>query len=131
MPDLKKKRILLVDDDESHLKAIRTILELEGYEVHTSSQSMGTSKLVMGLAPDLILLDVNMPTLTGDRLISILKRNDMAASIPVVFFSGSDDSTLREMARRCGAAGYIRKGDPAVLRAKVASFLGEPPQRSF
>jgi CheY-like chemotaxis protein len=126
MAETKRKRILVVDDDETHLKAIRDLLEMEGYEVHLSSQSMGTSKLVLQLAPDLILMDVSMPTLTGDKLAGIIKRNELTASIPLVFLSGNSDTTLRELVQQCGATGYIRKGDPSLLRSKVASFLGSP-----
>ena len=125
-----KRRILVVDDNESHLRAIREILELEGYEVITRSQSLGTSKMVLDLAPDLILLDVNMPALSGEHLLSILKRNELTAGIPVVFYSGNDDMTLRNLVQKTGATGYIRKGDPVVLRRKVAAFLGLQPQRT-
>jgi CheY-like chemotaxis protein len=124
-----KHRILAVDDDESHLRAVREILELEGYEVVTRSQSLGTSKMVLDLAPDLILLDVNMPALSGEHLLSILKRNELTAGIPVVFYSGNDDMTLRHLVQKSGATGYIRKGDPAALRRKVAVYLGIQPQR--
>lgn len=128
MADSTKPRILCVDDDEKHLDAVRQILENEGYEVHSNSKGIGTSKMVIDLSPDLILLDVNMPTLSGDHLLSILKRNKLSAGIPIVFYSGNDETALRELASRLGAAGYIRKGNPAALRNKVAAFLRACPR---
>lgn len=123
-----KKRILLIDDDIAHLASTRGILEDEGYEVFAHTQAFGATNLTRQLRPDLILLDVNMPGLSGDNLLAVLRANRETRAVPVMFYSSNDEDALRGSVRRLGADGYISKGNLASLRQKVAAFLRE---RSF
>ena len=75
------------------------------------------------LRPDLILLDVNMPGLAGDKLAELLKANCTTRELPIVFYSSNDEDVLRETVKRFGARGYISKGSVTSLRARVAQFL--------
>jgi CheY-like chemotaxis protein len=116
-------KILIIDDDETHLDSTRGILEAEGYEVFTQSQPFGTTNAVIRLRPDLVLLDVNMPALSGDRLAEVLRANSHTRDTMVVLHSSNDEDHLRTTARRLGLDGYICKGNPAALRAKVAGLM--------
>lgn len=116
-------KILIIDDDPAHLDSARGILEGEGYEVFTQSQPFGSTNAVIRLQPDLVLLDVNMPALSGDRLAEVLRANSLTRNVLVVLHSSNDEDHLRTTARRLGLDGYICKGSPAALRAKVAALL--------
>jgi CheY-like chemotaxis protein len=116
-------RILIIDDDPAHLNAARGILEAEGHEVFTQSQPFGSTNTVIHMKPDLVLLDVNMPGLSGDRLAEVLRANGRTRNVMVVLHSSNDEDHLRTTARRLGLDGYICKGSPSTLRAKVAALL--------
>ena len=115
--------ILAVDDDEAHLISTKEILEAEGYAVTTHEGAFGVTNLVRKLRPHLVLLDVNMPSLSGDRLAALLRNREDTADVPVVFYSSNDEDWLRQAVVQHGVFGYISKGNPAGLRAKVAEFL--------
>jgi CheY-like chemotaxis protein len=118
-----KKRILVVDDDPRLLSVTRELLELEGYVVRTQESPFGTSRAVLDFAPDLILLDVNMPGLSGDRLASVLLGDGEGVPRRVLLYSSNDEDTLRESAARVGALGYVCKGDGTMLRRRVRESL--------
>jgi CheY-like chemotaxis protein len=122
-----KHKLLLVDDDQTLLQMTRSLLERDGYEVHVHTSAFGTEALVRQLAPHLILLDVNMPGLSGDRLVSVLResRSDIS-KIPILFYSAIDEPLLRTLTAQHGVQGYVLKGNPAELRTRIASCLYSP-----
>jgi CheY-like chemotaxis protein len=122
------KRILIIDDDNSHLLTAKGILESEGYTVNTHNQAFGSSVIARQLEPDLILLDINMPGLSGDRLAQIIGRNYHSSNMPILFYSSNDEDTLRKAVGQYsiyGVKDYICKGDSYDLRKKVAHYLSE------
>ncbi len=117
------KKILVIDDDKKHLIAVKEILEIEGHDVYLHNQPFGATALAKTLNPDLILLDINMPGLSGDGLFRIIRSNFFGRTMPIVFYSSNDEDSLRKLVRIHGATGYICKGDLYGLREKVASYL--------
>lgn len=117
------QRILIVDDDITHLSSTKGILEAEGYEVYTHGQAFGSTNAIAAVKPDLVLLDVNMPGLSGDRLVDVYRATARARATRFVLYSSNDEDSLRETARRLEIDGYICKGSPAALRTKVAAVL--------
>jgi two-component system cell cycle response regulator len=113
------KRILIIDDDPKMLETTRRLLELDGHQVTGLSTPFGASKVMGDLQPDLVLLDVNMPGLSGEGLAEVIARNERLAGIPVVFYSSNDTDSLRQAVSRLNVAGYIPKGDLLELRDKV------------
>jgi len=116
-----KKKILVVDDDDLHLYTTRELLQDEQLEVitHKSNHGIGVTNLVRELQPDLVLLDINMPGISGDMLAKLLRWRDT----PFIFYSSNDEESLKESASRFGARGYICKGDIAQLKNKVKQYL--------
>ena len=103
----KPLRVILVDDDETSLLLMQAQLASEGYHVTTRSHSLGTSAEVCRENPDLVVLDVRMPGLSGDELADLLVANGTA----VILHSGEEENTLRDLAKQAGALGYIVKSD--------------------
>jgi two-component system OmpR family response regulator len=103
-----KIRVLIVDDDQDQLALAERTLSAYGFEVRTHRSSLGVSNLVRTSAPDLVLLDVNIPALTGDKVLA-LARSQAPAKTKFILYSASDESKLRALARESGADGYITK----------------------
>ncbi|QSQ11290.1 response regulator [Myxococcus landrumensis] len=103
-----KIRVLVVDDDQDQLTLAERSLSAYGFDVRTHRSSLGVSNLVRSTMPDLVLLDVNIPALTGDKVLT-LARGQAPAGTLFVLFSASDESTLRQLAKASGADGYITK----------------------
>jgi len=118
-----KKKILIIDDDEKHIMATKEILENEGFEVYFHLNSFGATNSAIEIKPDLILLDINMPALSGDNLSKLLSTNEKTKSIPIVFYSSNDEDTLRKLVVEHKVKGYICKGNISELKRKVFSYL--------
>lgn len=102
-------KILLVDDEPFILSATAQLLRNAGHTVHTCEQWAGVATTVRIEEPELILLDYNMPSLKGDDLCQILKRNVMNPDMQIVIFSSEPEDFLIDVVAKCGADGYIKK----------------------
>ena len=118
-----RRHILVVDDDHAHLQSTKGILESEGYQVTIHDQPFGSTQMILRTRPDLVLLDVNMPGLSGDRLIDVYRANGQTRNVRVLLYSSNDEDSLRELATKLQLDGYICKGSPSELRRRVASAL--------
>lgn len=119
-----RKRILLIDDDDRLLTTTATLLELEGYEVVTHKTAFGATTKIVDTRPDLVLLDVNMPGLSGEGLADVIRENKHVAHVRIAFLSSNDEEDLRRSAIEHRVDGYICKGDMFGLRDRVADLLG-------
>jgi len=103
-------RVVVIDDCRLTLAMARDILEEAGLEVFTAESGIAANAAIYGSPPpDLILLDVEMPMLRGDRKVELLKRAESSRGIPVVLMSHRRAEELEEMARRSGADSFIVK----------------------
>jgi DNA-binding NarL/FixJ family response regulator len=103
----ERPRILLVDDHPGVLKAISRILATEFEVAGLASDGLEALDLARRIEPDAIVLDVNMPRLTGVETLQGLERSGSQA--PVVFLSQVDDVRVISQAFRYGARGYVMK----------------------
>jgi DNA-binding response OmpR family regulator len=87
-------------------------LERAGYVVDATSDVFGLPIRVGAFNPDLVLLDYNLPALTGDRLAESLRKLRSARNCLVVFHSAEDEGRLAAAVTRTGAAGFVPKGLP-------------------
>ena len=114
-----RKKIVLVDDNPVNLKLARNIL-MDQYDVFTIP---GAEKLFLFLErtlPDLILLDVVMPGISGYEAIEILKSNPRTAGIPVIFLTSMSDTGSELEGFTLGAVDYISKPfSPQLLLKRV------------
>jgi DNA-binding response OmpR family regulator len=101
---------------------VRMTLEESGYDVVAIESAFGFNNTLRRESPDLALVDVSMPGLTGDKLAEIAVTR--GAGCPIVLFSDRSETELTTMARTSGAAGWIRKtGDMKKLVTMVQRFL--------
>lgn len=107
---MEKKRdtIIIVDDDATNLAIGRSALEDE-YDVFTALSGDKLFRILEKVTPDMILLDIEMPGMSGYDVMGVLKESEKYAGIPVVFVSGHTDPESRSEALNMGAVGYIVK----------------------
>jgi len=117
-------KIMVIDDDERVLVSVKRMLERQGYSVLIHDGSPGCFKEVAHFKPDLVLIDVNMPFLSGDAFVALFGQCPEITESKIVLYSALDEWTLQRKARDCGAQGYISKSDSGLEFArKVAGFL--------
>jgi len=118
-------RILIVDDSESVLEFVKEALETDGHKIYTAKNGLEANKVIFSRQrPDLILLDVMMPMLDGDKVIKAFQQSEISRHIPVVFFSTKSDNELEELVKKHKNKGYLRKPISAEgLCAAVKTFL--------
>ncbi len=117
------KKIVIIDDDINHLLTTKSILEEEGYEVCIHQGPFGSTNTIREFEPDIILLDINMPGLSGEKLSQLLKENTSIKDIPIFFYSSNDEDSLRKAVRELKVNGYICKGDLFKLKTKIADYF--------
>ncbi len=116
-------RILIADDEPHILLMVRKRLENKGYEVLTAPDGEGAEKMIRGQKPDIILLDVMMPGLSGVDLCKRIKADAGLKSTPVVLFSAKAQQEDKESGRKAGADAYITKPfDPQELLSTIEEF---------
>ncbi len=105
----ERLRLLVVDDDEEQLELVRRLLTSQRFEVRTTSSPIGVSNIARDFAPSIILIDVNQPALSGDRILRLVRKNtDSKAKL--VLFSSLDPERLRALATSVEADGWLPKG---------------------
>lgn len=118
----REKYILVVDDLADNLFLLKTILESEGYTVDVASNGKAALDKVQSVLPDLMLLDVMMPDMTGYEVTQRIRQSDRLSSIPIVLITAHDEASL-DQGQAVGADGFIRKPiDFDELLARVRSY---------
>ena len=111
-----KKKILIVDDERDIVKALTLRLGASGYLVVAAYDGTQGVFLAYKEKPDLILLDIRMPTGDGFSVAEKLKQSSRTNRIPIIFLTGSPEREAEEKAFALGARFYIKKPyDPEEL----------------
>lgn len=101
------KKVLHVDDDERTLRTVARHLEGAGFTV-ISTASPFIAPIIQKEQPDVIVMDIEMPLLSGDRIVSIIRGNDFS-TLPVVYFSSKPSKDLAAFAAKTQPADYSTK----------------------
>lgn len=103
------KRIVVVDDDPDLGPAIRDVLANDDVRVETPGDARAALPGMLREAPDLIILDVNMPGMSGWELCAILRRQSATRSVPILFLTGRQEVKDRITAMQFGGSDYLAK----------------------
>lgn len=124
MVTVKKRKILLIDDEVRLLEVMRTNLEIEGYDVVTAMS--GETGLVSAFVdqPDVIILDIMMPDIDGWEICRRLRSDQRTKYIPVIMLTALDETQHIVKGFECGADDYLAKPfENAELFARLKSVL--------
>ncbi|MCC2956850.1 two-component system response regulator [Massilia sp. IC2-477] len=115
--------ILAVDDEASNLQLLRQILQ-DHYRLLFAKDGARALELARQESPDLVLLDVMMPGMSGYEVCAALKANPATAAIPVIFVTALTDTADELEGFEAGAVDYITKPvSPPIVRARVRTHL--------
>lgn len=121
---MAKGKILVVDDDSAILAVAKRNLEAAGYDVVTSDSPLRLPQLVQREKPNLVLLDLEMPSLTGEHVLDFATLFDFLRTTTIVLHSSKSEEELQSLVSRSLAKGYIRKTSNALtFVAQVEKFF--------
>ena len=116
-------KVMVVDDDRTMVTLLRTLLELDGYQVVQPTNAASVLESIVAERPDLVLMDVFLRGHDGIDLVRGLRKLPELAQTPVVMTSGMDVS---EQSLAAGANSFMLKPyDPEVLLQTIRSQLGQ------
>lgn len=120
-----KKTILVADDDRDTVQMIQDLLEHAGYATVAAYEGVRAIELAHKHKPDLILLDIKMPSGSGKTVLHSLKSHVDTEKIPVVVITALSDLYLEKEVMDGGAADFIKKPyDNKILLEKVKLAMG-------
>jgi DNA-binding response OmpR family regulator len=118
-------KILVVDDDQGTTKLLELILSKEGYDVVSVNNSCDTLSTALTCDPNLILLDLVMPSVDGFEVCKHVREKSQFAHIPIVFFTSVSDVEKKVAAFGAGANDYIVKPvHPQELKIRIKALIG-------
>ncbi len=119
-----RARVLIVEDHPTMREAMRMVLADEGFLVDQAADGTQALDLVASDRPDLVLLDLNIPGISGSDLLEALKASSATSGIPVIVVTAEEEEG-RRAAMRAGAEDYLAKPfSPRALVRLVERVLG-------
>lgn len=106
---MTKKKILVVEDEESLLKLESILLTSKGYEVHGAADGRAALDAIEQVQPDLVLLDIMLPEIDGFEVCRRIKSNSKTKHIPVVMLTAKKSREDMARGEQVGADWYITK----------------------
>lgn len=122
---MSAKKVLVVDDNELIRKIVNTYLSKRGYDVFLCEGPFGVLNKVKEFIPDVILMDLNMPGLSGKTLTDLLRKERTRIGCKLLVFSSEDESIQKEMVSQGHADGYFVKSHSlSGLENKIEELSG-------
>jgi len=103
-----KKTIFIIDDSATVIMSLKTTLEMNGYTVESASNGkMALDKIASGFKPDLIITDLNMPTMNGLEFIKNARQ--ILKFTPILILTTESEQSKKDEAKKLGATGWLVK----------------------
>ena len=119
-----QKKILIIDDEPDILELLVLRLEANGYEVTSATDGQKGLDKARNENPDLIILDLMLPSIDGYKVCRMLKFDERFKKIPIVLFTARTQEADMKLGQEVGADAYITKPfEPNILLSKVAELL--------
>lgn len=125
MADAAIKKVLLVDDEPFNLDLLRLALPGRQYQLRYAPHGQSALSQIHDESPDLVLMDILMPGLSGIDLCTLLKHNPLTTGIPVIMLSGLESPADVRAAIAAGALGLIAKPfSPLQILQQIEQLTG-------
>ncbi len=125
MSDENKKKVLVVDDDENLRLALTDKLKIEGFEVSEAKNGQEGLDKALEIQPDIILLDIMMPVMSGWEMLSKLRKDKWGEKAKVIMLTAVSDSGSVARLMQDGGAGFLVKTEQSMdsIVEKVKDML--------
>lgn len=125
LADPKSAHVLMVDDESTTLEVMEMLLHAQGYrEITCCSDPRKAFDTIAELEPDVVLLNLRMPHVSGLEILAGMREQAALAAIPVLIMTGSSDATLKRRALDLGAADFLSKPvDESELALRLRNIL--------
>lgn len=130
---MSKKKVLLIDDDESIIKLVSRHLKTAGYEVTAAMGGEEGFMDILKVEPDLVLLDIMLPHISGLDLLKKIRSEEKFGGIPIVMLTGQRDAETVQSAIKRGANGFIVKPFPSagMLLDRVNRWSNQKTEKAW
>lgn len=123
------RRVVIADDSATMRRIVTSVLTREGYEVIPAEDGVGAVQTVFATQPDAVVMDVQMPRLSGYVAVRLIKEDWATSDIPVILLTALDAASDRYWGEAAGAARYLTKDFEAPqLAAAVADVIAASPR---
>ena len=120
-------RILVADDDTDAVQSLTALLREEGYEVRGVHRGTEVLQAIFHFAPDVVLLDIGMPQMTGYEVARVLRDRYGSARPALIAVTGRAGEEDRQQSRAAGFEHHVAKPyDPAALLGLIGQISGRP-----
>ena len=125
--ETQQKTILLIEDEKVLANLLKQRLEKEGFNINLARDGEEALKILKNIKPDLVLLDIILPKISGFELMDILRNDPSYNQAPIVIISNLGQESDIEKGQVLGAIGYFVKAKMSIedLVKKVKGFLTE------
>ncbi len=104
------RKVLMIDDSKTVVTGVSAALKKEGFEVMAPERFVDIHTMIRAHRPEIIILDLNMPTLSGEQIGRFLRKHEFTGRI--IIYSGEPADKLAAAAQNIGAAGWVSKDQP-------------------
>lgn len=107
--------VLIIEDNDRNLELVRDILQAKGYRTLEAGTAEDGLEIARGQAPDLILMDIQLPGMSGIEALKVLRNDPATAALSVVAITASVMKSDRDQIMRAGFDGFVEK--PITVRS--------------
>ncbi len=124
-----QKTVLVVEDSKTARRVISMVLGRKGYNIIEATSGTEALLAIEGVTPNLVLLDVMLPDMTGYEILSTIRKKSGLAEVPVVMLTSKSGAADRQKGMMSGSNEYLTKPfDPAKLLAVLGKYLESPAE---
>lgn len=121
---MKKNKVVIVDDNGNNLLLEKDLMEVAGFEVFEAVNGLDGVAMVIKEKPDVIIMDIRLPDISGLEAMNILRQNKEISAIPVVFVTASVLEVERQVLIAIPNSGFISKPiDTRTFASEIALFI--------
>jgi DNA-binding response OmpR family regulator len=116
--------LLLIEDDLQAARMVSKVLAPHNYQIHHATTGLEGLKLAREVAPDIVLVDMNLPDLEGKVIVIQLRGQIISSTVPVIAFTADDDARTRRVVRLLGCDDLIGKPiNTRTFPAQIAQLI--------
>ena len=123
-------KVLVIDDSEVARIAISKVVQAAGFVVVELATPLGATREVIRNQISVVVIDVNMPTIQGDKLARLFRSNTRCKNVRIVLISSAKAEEMQRLMDECQADGYVQKSEMSEKLPRLLRRLAAMPPRN-